>query len=322
VEGTSQAVLGSSDQRKVVGSLSLFLKREKIPDLIYIWKGVIFDLLPRPTSLGHRSQITEGPVLRDNEFLTQWTWALQKFRTPSAPALGSLISSKAQVLGLYHTNNYIAREKAPERKAPQDSIDHCKQLRQQLLHFWTLLWSETCICNGFTLLPIALHTTAAALILSPGVQKLCSIMYIIMSYAFLHRQQAKNFEINKSLLIRHTLRWPQKEQSCQTCAFFDTTEPGESSPLSKTKCINDMDTYLAWESNFLHLGPKKLIEGWLAKCLRILSASQDRSTDANEAASWNAIANAICHLGLRLTIKLFCFLHPCLLPCPEEAAEP
>jgi hypothetical protein len=70
VEGTSQAVLGSSDQRNVPASLSLFLKSEKIPALLYEGKGpktgplVIFDLFPRPTVLGHRSQITEGPVLR------------------------------------------------------------------------------------------------------------------------------------------------------------------------------------------------------------------------------------------------------------------
>jgi hypothetical protein len=31
VEGTSQAILGSFDQRKVPASLSLFLKSEKIP---------------------------------------------------------------------------------------------------------------------------------------------------------------------------------------------------------------------------------------------------------------------------------------------------
>jgi hypothetical protein len=35
VEDTSQAVLGSSDQRKVPASLSLFLKSEKIPALLY-----------------------------------------------------------------------------------------------------------------------------------------------------------------------------------------------------------------------------------------------------------------------------------------------
>jgi hypothetical protein len=34
VEGTSQAVLGSSEQRKVPASLSLFLKSEKIPALL------------------------------------------------------------------------------------------------------------------------------------------------------------------------------------------------------------------------------------------------------------------------------------------------
>jgi hypothetical protein len=38
-EGTSQDVLGSSDQRKVPASLSLFLKSEKIPALLYLGKG-------------------------------------------------------------------------------------------------------------------------------------------------------------------------------------------------------------------------------------------------------------------------------------------
>jgi hypothetical protein len=38
VEGTSQAVLGSSDQRKVPSNLSLFLKSEKIPALLYVRK--------------------------------------------------------------------------------------------------------------------------------------------------------------------------------------------------------------------------------------------------------------------------------------------
>jgi hypothetical protein len=35
VEGTSQAALRSSEQRKVPASLSLFLKSEKIPALLY-----------------------------------------------------------------------------------------------------------------------------------------------------------------------------------------------------------------------------------------------------------------------------------------------
>jgi hypothetical protein len=38
-EGISQAVLGSSDQQKVPASLSLFLKSEKIPALLYVGKG-------------------------------------------------------------------------------------------------------------------------------------------------------------------------------------------------------------------------------------------------------------------------------------------
>jgi hypothetical protein len=36
VEGTSQAVLESSDQGKVPDSLSLFLQSEKIPALLYV----------------------------------------------------------------------------------------------------------------------------------------------------------------------------------------------------------------------------------------------------------------------------------------------
>jgi hypothetical protein len=58
VEGTSQALLRSSDQQKVPANLSLFLKSEKIPALLYIGKGlestgpsVIFDLFPWPTGL-------------------------------------------------------------------------------------------------------------------------------------------------------------------------------------------------------------------------------------------------------------------------------
>jgi hypothetical protein len=39
VEGTNHAELGSSDQRKVPASLSLFLKSEKIPALLYAGKG-------------------------------------------------------------------------------------------------------------------------------------------------------------------------------------------------------------------------------------------------------------------------------------------
>jgi hypothetical protein len=49
---------GSSDERKVLASLSLFLKSEKIPAL-----------LPRPTGLGHSSQISEGPVLRPVSYM-------------------------------------------------------------------------------------------------------------------------------------------------------------------------------------------------------------------------------------------------------------
>jgi len=38
-EGTSQAVLGSSDKWKVPASLSLFLKSAKFPALLYLGKG-------------------------------------------------------------------------------------------------------------------------------------------------------------------------------------------------------------------------------------------------------------------------------------------
>ncbi len=46
VEGTNQAVLGTSDQRKVPASLSLFLKSEKIPALLYVGKGPEYRPLP------------------------------------------------------------------------------------------------------------------------------------------------------------------------------------------------------------------------------------------------------------------------------------
>jgi hypothetical protein len=72
VEGTSQAVLGSSDQPNLPASLSLvlFLKSEKIPALLYVGKGPEcrpfhdFQPVPSAAGLGHRSQITEGPVLK------------------------------------------------------------------------------------------------------------------------------------------------------------------------------------------------------------------------------------------------------------------
>ncbi len=40
MEGTSQAILGSSDQRNVPASVSLFLKSEKISALLYVGKGL------------------------------------------------------------------------------------------------------------------------------------------------------------------------------------------------------------------------------------------------------------------------------------------
>jgi hypothetical protein len=64
MEGTRQAVLGPSDHQKVPASLSLFLKSEKIPALLFLRKGPECRPFPGPASLRHRSQITEGPVLR------------------------------------------------------------------------------------------------------------------------------------------------------------------------------------------------------------------------------------------------------------------
>jgi hypothetical protein len=62
VEGTSQAVLESSEQRMVPASLSLFLKSEKLREKDpSTGPSVIFDLFPQFTGLGHTSQITEGP---------------------------------------------------------------------------------------------------------------------------------------------------------------------------------------------------------------------------------------------------------------------
>jgi hypothetical protein len=58
-------------QWKALASLSLFLKSEKIPALLCVGKGpeyrhlpLIFSPFSHPTSLKHRSQITEEPVLR------------------------------------------------------------------------------------------------------------------------------------------------------------------------------------------------------------------------------------------------------------------
>jgi hypothetical protein len=62
VEGTSQVVLGSSDQRKVPASLSLFLKGEKIPALLYVGIGPDYrpfrDFRPVPLAYGPRAQIS------------------------------------------------------------------------------------------------------------------------------------------------------------------------------------------------------------------------------------------------------------------------
>jgi hypothetical protein len=57
--------------KKVPASLSLFLKSEKIPFLLYLGKGPEYrplgDLPPVPSAywgLEHRSQITKGTVLK------------------------------------------------------------------------------------------------------------------------------------------------------------------------------------------------------------------------------------------------------------------
>jgi hypothetical protein len=62
VEGTTQAILGSSDQqRKLPASLSLFLKSEKIPSLLYLGKGPEYrpfrDLRSVPEAARPREQV-------------------------------------------------------------------------------------------------------------------------------------------------------------------------------------------------------------------------------------------------------------------------
>ncbi len=58
MEGTSQAVVGSSDQQKVPASLSLFLKSERIPVLLNEEKDLTtgssmnFNLFPWPMASG------------------------------------------------------------------------------------------------------------------------------------------------------------------------------------------------------------------------------------------------------------------------------
>jgi len=56
VESTSQVILRSSDQRKIPASLSLFLKSEKIPALLYLGKGLEYRPFCdfRPISLAYR----------------------------------------------------------------------------------------------------------------------------------------------------------------------------------------------------------------------------------------------------------------------------
>ncbi len=56
VEGTSQDIPGSSAHRKVLAGLSLFLKSEKIPALIYEGKGLEYRPFPhfRPVSSAYQ----------------------------------------------------------------------------------------------------------------------------------------------------------------------------------------------------------------------------------------------------------------------------
>jgi hypothetical protein len=91
VEGTSQAVLGSYDQSKVPPSLSLFLKSEKIPALVYIGKGpeytgasAIFGLFPGPTS--------SGTYLKSQKGLYSGPSPIQK--SPNTPMLLFLVAAK------------------------------------------------------------------------------------------------------------------------------------------------------------------------------------------------------------------------------------
>ncbi len=72
--------LGSSDQRKVLASLSLFLKSEKIPAVLCVGKGFEyrpfrdFRPVPSPTSLGHRSQI---PLRPSSYLIYKFTWCVR-----------------------------------------------------------------------------------------------------------------------------------------------------------------------------------------------------------------------------------------------------
>jgi hypothetical protein len=58
VEGTSQVIRGSSANRKVPAGLSLFLKSEKIPALLYEGKGLEYRPFRdfRPVSLAYQAQ--------------------------------------------------------------------------------------------------------------------------------------------------------------------------------------------------------------------------------------------------------------------------
>jgi hypothetical protein len=90
VEGTSQAILGSSDQRKLPANLSLFLKSEKIPSLLYLGKGPEYrtfrDLRSVPEAGRPREQVenpwpraqisNHGRACTQVLLLYMFTWAL------------------------------------------------------------------------------------------------------------------------------------------------------------------------------------------------------------------------------------------------------
>ncbi len=73
MEGTSQAVVGSSDQQKVPASLSLFLKSERIPVLLEEGKGPEYrlfrDFRPVPLAYQPRAQISNHGRARTQALL-------------------------------------------------------------------------------------------------------------------------------------------------------------------------------------------------------------------------------------------------------------
>ncbi len=72
MEGTSQAVLGSSDEWKVPASLSVFLKSEKNSALLYIGKGPEYrpfrDLRSVPYTVLRPFSYTDEPPNAGSDF--------------------------------------------------------------------------------------------------------------------------------------------------------------------------------------------------------------------------------------------------------------